>query len=160
MNTQKKHKKEVRRKKEVKKKLLNRRLRKRAENKKITDEQKQKRDAERIVNKHTATICYDKAGRLSEEDIRQRLDKNMEVLRALQEEYEAEQKLRAANQSLIPDIQKQLHAEPIRNWGGSAEVEFKPNTEVPTTSVNEEVLPQVEEVVEIKSTDDQVKNND
>lgn len=141
MNTQKKHKKMVERQRDVQKKVIRRRMKKRAEEKLLTDEQKQKRDAERVVNKHTATIVYDKAGRLTQEDIRKRLDRNMEMLRALQEEYEAEQKVRADNQSLIPELQKQLHPEPLRNWGGSAGVEFNPNPdtvpEVTTTPQGE-----------------------
>ncbi len=140
MNTQKKHKKKVLRQRKVKKKLLRQRMKKRAEEKVIAMEEKQKRDAERVLNKHTVTIRYDKAGRLSEEDICKRLDQNMEILRALQEEYEAEQKVRAANQTLVPEIQKQLHPEPIRNWGGEASVEFNPNPVTPTTQEETPVI--------------------
>jgi hypothetical protein len=127
LNTQKKHRKKVERKREVEKKLLRRRLKKRIEEKKVADEYKAKRDAERIVNRHTSTICYDKGGRLTEEDIRQRLDRNMDMLKALQDEYEAEQKVRAANQITIPELQNRMQAEPNGNWGGSAGVEFNPN---------------------------------
>jgi hypothetical protein len=141
MNTQKKHKKKIERQREVEKKMLRKRMKKRAEDRKLSVEQKEKREAERVVNRHTATICYDKAGRLSDEEIRQRLDRNMEVLRALQEEYEAEQKLRAENQALVPDMQKQLQPQPLQNWGGSAGVEFNPNpdpvTETTTTPQEE-----------------------
>lgn len=127
MNTQKKHRKKVERQREVQKKLLRKRLKKRAEDKIEAEKVRQERESQRVVNKHTATIVYDKKGRLTDDEIRKRLDQNMEVLRALQEEYEAEQKLRAENQTLIPDLQKRLHPEPLRNWGGEAGVEFKPN---------------------------------
>lgn len=145
MNTQKKHRQKVQRKREVQKKLLRKRMKKRAEDRKMLDEQMQKRNAERMVNKHTATICYDKAGRLTEEEITKRLERNMEVLCALQEEYEAEQKQRANNQTLIPELQKRIHQEPIRNWGGEAGVEFNPNpspvTEVKVVTQEEQLTP-------------------
>lgn len=134
MNTQKKHKQKVARQREVQKKLLRKRLKKRAEDREEQAKVLQERENQRVVNRHTATICYDKEGRLTETEIRKRLDNNMEILRALQEEYEAEQKMRAENLAKLPELQQQVQVEPIRNWGGEAEVVFTPNPEPATTA--------------------------
>lgn len=132
MNTQKKHKKKLERQREVQQKLLKQRMKKRREEKVETAKAQADREAQKVVNRHTATICYNKNGKMSEAEIKERLDKNMEILRALQEEYEAEQKLRQENQDKAPELQKHLQATPVRNWGGEASVEFNPNP--PSTS--------------------------
>ena len=139
MNSQQqKFQKKKEREREKRKKILRRRQRIRTEAKVEDEKQREEREAQRLVNRHTVTVWHDKNVRLTEEEIKARLARNMEILKALEEEYEAERKLREENQKQMPEMMNKLREQQIkfqqqpleqevRNWGGEAEVEFKPN---------------------------------
>lgn len=137
MNTQKKHLKKKERERKAKQKVLRRRARIRAEAKEEREKSQADREAQKVVNRHTVTVCYDKSGRMSEEEVKARLAQNMQILQALEAEYEAEQKMREENRKNFPDYLEKLkqqsaqaleqHQTRVSNWGGSADVEFNPN---------------------------------
>lgn len=133
MNQQKKFQKKKDREREVRKKVLRRRAKIREEARTEADKAKKEREDQATINKYTATIRYNQGERLSEAEIKERLNKNMEILAALQKEYEDFQRQREEVAKNPPDLSKYtLDPSKIekKNFGGEAEVAFKPNEDI------------------------------
>jgi hypothetical protein len=154
MNTQKKHQKKVERQREVRKKVLRRRARIRAEAKEEALKLREERESQRVVNKYTTTVNYSVNGRMTEEEVKQRLQRNMEILKALEDEYDELQKTREANQEKNAELATAFSGlkqdQPQGNWGGEAEVVFKPN--LPEEQKEPEKLPAEEPAPEPEKT--------
>lgn len=119
--TQRRTVKKKEREKLVKEKLNHRRLKLRAEMKKQDTENRKERDAQKLLNRHTATISYADREAKSPEEIKRRLEHNMKILEALEQEHSGTVKTR---EEFLKQIQAQQEAG--RNWGGAAEVQFTP----------------------------------
>ena len=122
-----KSQKKKEREREVHAKILRRRARTRAEAKVEADKAREEMINQAMVNKHTVTVNYNANDRLSEEEIKEKLTKNMQILQALEDEYNQLQKQREENAKNPPDFSALAINKPKSNLGGSAGVEFKPN---------------------------------
>lgn len=111
-------KKKKEREREVHKKVLRRRKALRAEAKKTRDQQQAERDAIRQVNKHVTTIRHGER-RMTDEEIRKKLEENMKLLEGLEQEYAGTMKSR---EQFLRELEARQANEPQGNWGGSADV--------------------------------------
>jgi len=130
-NQQKKMQKKKDREREVRKKILRRRARIREEARQEYLKNKEEMENQAVVNRHTVTVCHNDGQRLSEDEIKERLKKNMEILQALQAEQEEFERQRREALKNPPDF-GQLAVRPEefkRMIGGEAECSFKPNSE-------------------------------
>lgn len=105
----------------VKEKMNHKRLKLRAEMKRVDTENRKERDAQRMINKQLTTLSYGDREKKTPEAIKQQLEKNMKTLMALEQEHEGLMKTR---EEFLKQLQEQQDAN--RNWGGAAGVEFTP----------------------------------
>src|SRR6185369_5160614 len=98
MNKQKKFEKKKDREREVRRKVLRRREKLRAEAKEEATKERAEREHQRDLNRFKrATVMLNAGAPLTDEQIRERLAHNLEVLKALEEEHDRELKAREEN---------------------------------------------------------------
>jgi Icc-related predicted phosphoesterase len=107
--------------KEVRKKVLNRRKRIRAEAKEERQKVLEEKRMAATVNRYTRTIRRDEEPRKTEEEIQEQLRHNMQILKALEKEYDG---LIKSREEYADRARQQQQEE--GNFGGSAGVEFVP----------------------------------
>lgn len=135
MNRKEKHKqkKKIDRQKRVKYKLQKIRENIRLERKKFLEEEKAKLATEQLVNGKKKPIINDyqkiqKAVKIKEEEAKEQLEKNLQILQALEEEYDKEQNARnELNKKLESEghftLKEKLDALHKKNLENSGEVE-------------------------------------
>lgn len=113
MNRKEKHKqkKKIERQKRVKYKLFKVREKTRAERKKVIEEERARIATEELVNGKKKPIINDyakieKANKIKEQEIKEQLEKNLQILQALEQQYDQEQKNR---QELNNQLEKEGH---------------------------------------------------
>lgn len=111
MNRKEKHKqkKKIERQKRVKFKLMKIREKTFAEKKKAIEEEKARIATEELVNGKKKPIINDyakieKANKIKEEEVKEQLEKNLQILQALEDQYDQEQRSRQ-------ELNKQLEDE-------------------------------------------------
>ncbi len=120
-NDQKKLQKKKERERENRKKILRRRAKTRAEASEEYRKALEDKKAQAAVNRHTVTVNNKEKRTMTDEEAREQLRHNMQILQALEQEYDG---LIKSRQSYIEQQQQE------GNFGGSAGVEFTPfNTE-------------------------------
>jgi uncharacterized phage infection (PIP) family protein YhgE len=119
----KKTQKKKAREKVVKEKVARRRAAIQAEAKKARDEAKAAWEAgktARLVNKMTRTVRRNADGSgKTDDEIKERLEQNMKILEALEQEFDGTMKSR---EQYLKDFQEKQAQEQTSNWGGSADV--------------------------------------
>jgi hypothetical protein len=131
----------------VKEKMHHKRLKLRAEMKRVDTENRKELDAKRLMNQQLTTLSYGTKEKKTPSEIREQLERNMKTLEALEQEHEGLMKTR---EEFLRQLQEQQDAN--RNWGGAAGVEFTPfHTEEDKLKYEKEQKEKEEEIKRLTS---------
>jgi hypothetical protein len=123
-----KSKKQKEREREVRKKVLRRRMKIREEAREEAKKALEEREVQRDLNKFkAATVMLNRGEVMTDEQIKEKLNHNMQILKALQDEHDAAEK---AREEMIKNNPPQFNlVNRPSNWSGSADVAFTVNEE-------------------------------